>query len=167
MLEVGIVLAVILAALVARWILKRGSVTGEITPVRPMVPPTISLSQELQDQLRTTAIRGNPDLAIRELRKQTGMSALDASTVVHAILAGRVFPTTGTDTPTTKPAGEAAQQVARQRRRAPVKPIDAELLAMLRELVEQDPTHRSAAVMLLRQRTGMREGDAKRFVEAL
>lgn len=166
MLEVGIVVAVILAGLVARWILKRGSDSGDITPVRPMVPPSISLSQELQDQLRTTAIRGNPELAIRELRKQTGMSDLDASTVVHAILAGRVFPTTGSDTPSTTPVADA-QPVPRPRRRGPTQPIDAELLAMLRELVEQDPTHRSAAVMLLRQRTGMREGDAKRFVEAL
>lgn len=164
MLEVGLVAAVVLAALVARWILKRGSSDdGHLTPVRPMVPPSISLSKDLQDQLRTTAIRGNPDLAIKELRRQTGMSELDASAVIHAILAGRIFPFA-----TESPGAASAQSPTPVRsRRREAAPIDAELLAMLRDLVAQDPTHRAAAVMLLRQHTGMAERDARRFVEAL
>lgn len=165
-------LAVVLAVIVARWILKRGSGSDSLTPVRPMVPPAVSLTQGLQDQLRTTAIRGNPELAIKELQRQMGMSELDASAVVHAILAGRIFPTPS-DTPlsgsTGWPAGSSTgpTPTGRSRRRNEAAPIDVELLAMLRELVEQDPTHRAAAVMLLRQHTGMHEREARRFVEAL
>lgn len=165
MLEIGLVLAVIVAVLVARWILRRGASKDGGTPVRPMVPPSISLSQELQDQLRTTAIRGNPDLAMKELRRQTGMSDLDAQAVVHALLAGRIFPTTP-DGPNVTPATSPGRGSGK-RRSDPAAPIDAELLTMLRDLVAQDPQHRAAAVMLLRQHTGMNERDAKRFVEAL
>jgi hypothetical protein len=164
MLEIGLVLAVIFAVLVARWILKRGANEDGFTPVRPMVPPSVSLNQDLQDQLRTTAIRGNPDLAMKELRRQTGMSELDAQAVVHALLAGRIFPTTSAG-PGIVAAGQASGRG--KRRSDPAAPIDAELLTMLRDLVAQDPTHRAAAVMLLRQHTGMNERDAKRFVDAL
>ncbi|HEU0042232.1 MAG TPA: hypothetical protein VFQ15_07775 [Jiangellaceae bacterium] len=52
-------------------------------------------------------------------------------------------------------------------RRSKNQPIDAELLAALRELVAQSPESRRAAVTLLRESTGMSSRDAWRFVNAL
>ncbi|RIQ34778.1 hypothetical protein DY240_03380 [Jiangella rhizosphaerae] len=64
--------------------------------------------------------------------------------------------------PEPEPVSTAPSTPARRR-----GAIDAELLATLRRLVSQDRLRRTAAIRLLKERTGMNSRDARRFLDAL
>lgn len=171
MIEVGLIIVAALAVLVTRYILRRGALSQP--PVeQTLTAPEITLDVGLQDQARTLAARGNAHEATKLLRKQAGLSDGDASAAVHALLTGHVFPSSTPPQPThaSAPAAESPEPAPRPTRvpkPSRKTPIDGETLAMLHELVAQDPDHRAAAIMLLRQRTGMSDKDARRFVNAL
>ncbi|HEY9409845.1 MAG TPA: hypothetical protein VIP77_09740 [Jiangellaceae bacterium] len=172
MIEVGLIIVVVLAVLVTRYILRRG-VLSQPPVEQTLTAPEITLDLGLQDQVRTLAARGNAHEATKLLRKQAGLSDGDATAAVHALLTGHVFPSSTPPQPThaSAPVAEAAPEPAARATRVPKPskktPIDGETLAMLHELVAQDPDHRAAAILLLRQRTGMSDKDARRFVNAL
>jgi polyhydroxyalkanoate synthesis regulator phasin len=98
------------------------------------------------------AQRGHTEDAIKTLRKQTKLTPHEATLVVQALMVGRTFP-----------APEV--QSGSNSRINPM--IDDDLLRRLHALVAQDPVKRTAAMQLLRDRTGMNAREARRFVNAL
>jgi hypothetical protein len=147
-----LVAVVAVAGAVSVWLIRR-SATPPSEPVQAIPPRQVNLPLDLQHRLRTAAAQGYTDQAISELRRHARLPSHEAAAVVHALVAGRVFPTP-----------EAAPSAPRKSGRDIT--IDAELLIHLRELM-QDPANRPAAVQLLRRRTGMGESAARRFLDAL
>lgn len=159
MIDIGLIVVVVLAAIAARFILKRSATAAAPAASKP--PPAVALPMDLQAQVRSAAARGNAAEATKLVRRETGVSGADATAVVHALLSGHVFPVvTATTTPTASPRPPSADRTERA-------PIDGELMVMLKDLIAQDPEHRTAAIMLLRQRTGMNDRDARKFINAI
>lgn len=157
MLILGLIVTVILA-LVMSYVVIRSSPTSRNAPTfsSPPTPPAgVRLSRELQETVRDTASRGNPEQAARRLHKEAGLPTTQATAVVYALQAGQVFP---------EPEPASTSPDPPPARRAPV---DAELLTTLRRLVVQDRLRRTAALRLLKERTGMNSRDARRFLDAL
>lgn len=157
MLILGLVVIVILALVMSFLVIRRGpetttarTLTSSLTP-----PPGVRLPRELQDEVRDTASRGNTDQAVKNLQKRAGLPLPQATAIVYALQVGQVFPEP-------EPISTAPSSPARRR-----GAIDAELLATLRRLVNQDRLRRTAAIQLLRERTGMNTRDARRFLDAL
>jgi hypothetical protein len=157
MLILGLVLIVIVALIMSSIVIRRGpQARAAPTFSAPPTPPSgVRLSRELQEQVRDIASRGNVDQALKHLHKQAGLPLDQAIAIVYAIQAGQVFPEP-------EPVSTAPQ--ASQR---PHSPVDAELLATLRRLVNQDRLRRTAAISLLKERTGMNTREARRFLDAL
>lgn len=157
MLILGLVVIVILALVMSFLVIRRGpetttarTLSSSLTP-----PPGVRLPRELQDEVRDVASRGNTDQAVKNLQKRAHLPHPQATAIVYALQAGQVFPEPEPDS--TAPATPARRRGA----------IDAELLATLRRLVSQDRLRRTAAISLLRERTGMNSRDARRFLDAL
>lgn len=158
MLILGLVVIVILALVMSFLVIRRGP---ETTPTRAASssltpPPGVRLARELQDEVRDIASRGNTDQAVKLLHKRASLPVPQATAIVYALQAGQVFPEP-------EPPSTAAPAAPTRRRGA----IDAELLATLRRLVSQDRLRRTAAIRLLKERTGMNTRDARRFLDAL
>ncbi|NED97486.1 hypothetical protein G1H11_19500 [Phytoactinopolyspora alkaliphila] len=152
MVEAGLIVVVCLAIAVSVVIVKRGADRSG-KPVENTELPDIELDVNLQAQMRTLASQGHTEQAIKLLRKQAKLSPHEATLVVHALMVGRVFP----DPSAAANASETGRSAV----------IDDELLGRLHALVAQDPVKRTAAIQLLRDRTGMNVRDARRFVNAL
>lgn len=157
MLILGLVVIVILALIMSFLVIRRGpestatrTFSSSLTP-----PPGARLARELQDQARDIASRGNTDQAVKLLQKRANLPTPQATAIVYALQAGQVFPEP-------EPSSTAAAPAAGRR-----GAIDAELLATLRRLVSQDRLRRTAAIRLLKERTGMNTRDARRFLDAL
>ncbi|WP_147375183.1 hypothetical protein [Jiangella rhizosphaerae] len=157
MLILGLVVIVILALVMSFLVIRRGPETttartfsSSLTP-----PPGVRLPRELQDEARDVASRGNTDQAVKILQKRASLPLPQATAIVYALQAGQVFPEP-------EPVSTAPSTPARRR-----GAIDAELLATLRRLVSQDRLRRTAAIRLLKERTGMNSRDARRFLDAL
>jgi hypothetical protein len=158
MLILGLIVIVILALVMSFLVIRRGpgTPTAPTFTSLPVPPPGVRLSRKLQEHVRDTAARGNTDQAVKQLSKQVGLPLPQATAVVHALQAGQVFPEP-------EPASTAPKPAATARR----APVDAELLTTLRQLVAQDRLRRTAAIRLLKERTGMNSRDARRFLDAL
>jgi hypothetical protein len=152
MIEVGLIIVLILAVMVSLFIIRRGGDRSG-KPVENTDLPEIELSVKLQEELRTMASQGHTEDAIKHARKQTKLSAHEATLVVQALMVGRVFP--DPETP-----ANASQT-------GPSAVVDDDLLTRLHSLVAQDPHKRTAAIQLLRDRTGMNAREARNFVNAL
>ncbi|WP_116951523.1 hypothetical protein [Jiangella endophytica] len=157
MLILGLVVIVILALVMSLLVIRRGpeatttrTFSSSLTP-----PPGARLPRELQDEVRDIASRGNTDQAVKVLQKRAHLPLPQATAIVYALQAGQVFP---------EPEPISTAPASPTRRRGAV---DAELLATLRRLVSQDRLRRTAAIRLLRERTGMNGRDARRFLDAL
>ncbi len=159
MLSYGLIIVVILA-LVMSFAIARRSSTARHAPTfssPPTPPPGVRLTRELQEETRDVASRGNPEQAAKNLHKQASLPMSQATAVVYALQAGQVF--AEPEPPAATPEPESAQ--------ANRAPVDAELLATLRRLVVQDRLRRTAAIRLLKERTGMNTKEARRFLDAL
>lgn len=158
MLILGLVVSVILAVVMSYLAIRRGPETrfAPIFSSPPTPPAGVRLSREVQTQARDIASRGNTENAAKQVHKHAGVPMPQATAIVYALQAGQVFPEP-------EPQSTAAgPQHARRR-----APVDAELLNTLRQLVSQDRLKRTAAIQLLRERTGMNTRDARRFLDAL
>ncbi|WP_053202828.1 hypothetical protein [Jiangella muralis] len=158
MLILGLVVIVILALVMSFLVIRRGpetttarTLSSSLTP-----PPGVRLPRELQDEVRDVASRGNTDQAVKSLQKRAHLPHPQATAIVYALQVGQVFPEP-------EPDSTAPSSAPARRRGA----VDAELLATLRRLVSQDRLRRTAAIRLLRERTGMNGRDARRFLDAL
>ncbi|AYY13567.1 hypothetical protein EF847_13550 [Actinobacteria bacterium YIM 96077] len=151
MLEVGIVVVIILAVVVSFIIIRRSG-DRRNQPVEHTELPEVELSLKLQEDVRALASRGHTEHAIKMLRKATKLAPHEATLVVQALMVGQSFP--APETPTT-------------REETPSALIDDDLLERLHTLVAQDPVKRTAAMQLLRDRTGMSAREARRFINAL
>lgn len=155
MIEVGLVIAVILAIVVSVVIIRRGpDRSGK--PVENTALPDIQLGLKLQEDLRTMASQGHTEHAIKQLRKHAKVTPHEATLVVQALMVGKVFPDPATPTTPTMATETSPSAV-----------VDHDLLNRLHALVAQDPHKRTAAVQLLRDHTGMSNRDARRFIDAL
>lgn len=158
MLILGLVVIVILALVMSFLVIRRGPETNAArtfsSPLTP--PPGVRLGREVQEQVRDIASRGNTDQAVKHLQKRASLPIPQATAIVYALQAGQVFPEPE------PPSTSAAPPHARRR-----GTVDAELLSTLRGLVSQDRLRRTAAIRLLRERTGMNSRDARRFLDAL
>lgn len=157
MLILGLVVIVILALVMSFLVIRRGpetttarTLSSSLTP-----PPGVRLPRGLQDEVRDVASRGNTDQAVKTLQKRASLPHPQATAIVYALQAGQVFPEP-------EPASTAPSLQARRR-----GAVDAELLDTLRRLVNQDRLRRTAAIQLLKERTGMNNRDARRFLDAL
>lgn len=157
MLIFGLIVTVILALVMSYVVIRSGPSSRNVpTFSSPPTPPAgVRISRELQEAVRDTASRGNPEQAAKRLHKEAGLPTTQATAVVYALQTGQVFP---------EPEPTSTAATAEPTRRAPV---DAELLNTLRRLVVQDRLRRTAAIRLLRERTGMNNRDARRFLDAL
>lgn len=157
MLIIGLLVIVILALVMSFFVFRnRRADRHAPTFFTPPVPPDgVRLSRELQDEMRDIASRGNPEQAAKQLRKRASLSDTQASGVIYALQAGQVLPEP-------EPASAATETTETLR-----APVDAELLATLRRLVLQDRLRRTAAMRLLKERTGMNTREARRFLDAL
>lgn len=157
MLILGLTVIVIVALIMSFVAIRRGSraPTAPTSFAPPKPPPGVRLTRDLQQRVRDTASRGDPGQAAKQLTKQAGVPTTQATAIVYALQAGQVFP---------EPEPESTGSVIPRQRRAPV---DDELLGTLRSLVAQDRLRRTAAISLLRERTGMNSRDARRFLDAL
>lgn len=157
MLILGLIVIVILALVMSFLVIRQGprSRTAPTfsSPLTP--PPGVRLSRDLQEEVRDIATRGNTDQAVKHLQKRAGLPVPQATAIVYALQAGQVFPEP-------EPASTAAPAHAHRR-----GAVDAELLSTLRRLVHQDRLRRTAAIRLLKDRTGMNTRDARRFLDAL
>ncbi|WP_026875866.1 hypothetical protein [Jiangella gansuensis] len=157
MLILGLIVIVILALVMSFLVIRQGPQTRTApTSSSPLTPPPgVRLGRDLQEEVRDLATRGNTDQAVKHLQKRAALPVPQATAIVYALQAGQVFPEP-------EPASTAAPSHA-QRRAA----VDAELLSTLRSLVHQDRLRRTAAIRLLKDRTGMNTRDARRFLDAL
>lgn len=152
MIEAGLILVLVLAIAASFFILRR-SADRRSEPAEIINTPQIELDMRLQDEARTLAHQGHTEEAIKHVRKQAKISAHEATLVVQALMVGRVFPD-----PETPASGSEA---------GPSAVVDDDLLTRLHALVAQDPHKRTAAIQLLRDRTGMNAREARNFVNAL
>ncbi|NDL56394.1 hypothetical protein [Phytoactinopolyspora mesophila] len=150
MIEAGLIIVLVLAIAASLFIIRR-SADRKSEPAEIINAPQFELATRLQDEARTLAHQGHTEEAIKHVRKQAKISAHEATLVVQALMVGRVFPDPET------PATEAG----------PSAVIDDDLLTRLHALVAQDPHKRTAAIQLLRDRTGMNAREARNFVNAL
>ncbi len=161
MLIIGLLVIVILALVMSFFVFRNRRANRHApTFFTPPAPPDgVRLSRELQDEMRDIASRGNPEQAAKQLRKRASLSDTQASGVIYALQAGQVLPE---PEPEPEPASTATETTETLR-----APVDAELLATLRRLVLQDRLRRTAAMRLLKERTGMNTREARRFLDAL
>lgn len=160
MLILGLIVIVILALVMSLVVIRPGPVNSTAPSSSPLAPPpAVRLSRHLQEQVRDIAARGNTDQAVKQLQKRADLSKPQATAIVFALQTGQVFPEP--EPQSTAPEPPPAE--------APIHraPVDAELLTTLRRLVTQDRLRRTAAIRLLKDRTGMNARDARRFLDAL
>lgn len=152
MIEVGLIVVIVLAVVVSFMIVRRGSSGGQ--PVEHTSVPDVQLDPDFQEQLRDLATQGHTEQAIKTLRKRAKLSPHQATLVIQALMVGQSFPAPSADKPTSTEA-------------TPTAVVDDDLLQRLHALVAQDPLKRTAALQLLRDRTGMSAKEARRFIDAL
>lgn len=157
MLILGLIVIVILALVMSYVVVRSGPTTRHApTFSSPPTPPAgVRLSRALQEEVRDIASRGNPEQAAKLVHKRASLPTTQATAVVYALQAGQVFPEP-------EPASTAPETPAPKR-----APVDTELLVTLRRLVMQDRLRRTAAIRLLKERTGMNTREARRFLDAL
>ncbi|MEV4165810.1 50S ribosomal protein L7/L12 [Nonomuraea dietziae] len=137
----------IIAAIIAAIAISAGKAARGRTP-HPMITPTTPA--ELEHQLRALVNEGKTILAIKILRQHTGLSLQDAKTAVDGMRAGRRL--------IDHPAMTRLPQ-------PPPRLHQADLATRVREL--KAAGREQQAVHLVIGETGMTQGEAQTFVQAL